>query len=89
MKEIVNKTPRPIKVPLPGGKVLHLGPAKTGQVSDRTTESPAFRKLLDEGAIAIVGELEHHGGGPAPSQSGHASKHGHPQPTTVTVRGNR
>lgn len=89
MREIVNKTRRPVKVPLPGGKLLHLGPGKTGQVSDKAAESPAFRALVGDGSIAVVGESEHHAGGRSPAQNGHEATHGHPQPTVVTVRGNR
>ena len=89
MKEIVNRTPRPIQVPLPGGKRLHLGPGKTGQVSDKAVELPAFRKMLDDETIAFTGDSEHVPGGRGPSGVGHESTHGHPQPTVVTPRGNR
>lgn len=89
MKEIVNRTPRPIQVPLPGGKRLHLGPGKTGQVSDKAAELPAFRKLLEDETIAFTGDAEQHPSGPAPASGGHESTHGHPQPTVVTPRGNR
>ena len=56
MKEIVNKTQRPVRVPLPGGKFLHLGPAKAGQVSDQATQLPSFQRLLKEGTIELLGE---------------------------------
>ena len=29
--EILNKTKRPLRIPLPGGKRLHLAPGKTGR----------------------------------------------------------
>ena len=47
MKEIVNKTQRPLRVPHPGGKFLFLGPAKSGQVSDQAVQAPSLKKLLD------------------------------------------
>ena len=49
MKQIVNKTQRPIRVPLPGGKHLFLGPAKAGQVSDQAVNAPSFQKLVAAG----------------------------------------
>ena len=33
MKTITNKTQRPVAVPLPRGKKLHLGPGKAGQIA--------------------------------------------------------
>lgn len=56
MKTIVNKTPLPLRVPLPGGKVLHLGPNKSGQVADGAVEHNGLKKLLDAGKIEIQGE---------------------------------
>ena len=89
MKVIRNKTHRPLKVPLDGGGVLHLGPAKTGQVSDNATERPAFRRLLERGEIEIVDE----GPGANPGAEGGSavseSTHGHPQPKVVMPKGNR
>ena len=89
MKEIVNKTPRPVRVPLPGGKFLHLGPTKAGQVSDQATQLPAFQRLLKDGTIELLGEGSRSvdaTDGPAPQ---HASTHGHPPPTVILPKGNR
>jgi hypothetical protein len=38
MKTVANKTQKPLSVPLPRGKVLHLGPGKTGQISSEAAE---------------------------------------------------
>lgn len=65
MKTILNKTRKPIKIRLPGGKLLHLGPAKTGQVSDQASELPSFQKLLKKKQIEILGE----GGPEAPGRT--------------------
>ena len=48
MRTIVNKTTRPLRVPLPGGKVLHLGPKKSGQIAD-----PAADQRSQDGAKAV------------------------------------
>ena len=53
--EIINKSKAPLRIPLPGGKKLFLGPGKTGQISPNASEHPPLKKLLDEGAIEIVG----------------------------------
>ncbi len=56
MKTISNKTPKPISVPLPRGKKLHLGPGKTGQIASNASEHPPLKKLIDAGQIEIVAE---------------------------------
>jgi len=89
MKEIVNKTTRPVRVPLPGGKFLHLSPAKTGQVSDQATQLPSFRKLLDDGTIELVGDGSRSVDGSQGSGPHHSSTHGHPPTTVVHPKGNR
>lgn len=73
--EITNKTKRPLRIPLPGGKKLHLGPGKTGQVTPKALESPALEKLIEEGEIevAVGGRTRSaggsDGGGSGPSQT--------------------
>jgi hypothetical protein len=53
--EISNKTKRPLRIPLPGGKKLHLGPGRTGQISPKAIDHPALKKLIDDGEVEIVG----------------------------------
>ena len=52
--EISNKTKRPLRVPLPGGKKLHLGPGKTGQISHKAVDHPPLKKLIDAGEIEVL-----------------------------------
>ena len=89
MKNITNKTPRPIKIPLSGGKFLHLGPLKTGQISEADAERPALKRLVKAGEIEILGEGEHPAGGPDRVGPPHESTHGHPQSTLIRPKGNR
>jgi ribosomal protein L19E len=89
VKTILNKTPLPMRIQLGGGKTLHLGPAKTGQIADGAAERASIRKLVKEGKIEILEE-----GGASQAQSGEGqqpapSTHGHPQTTVVTPKGNR
>lgn len=87
MKTIVNKTPRPIRIQLPRGKTLHLGPTRTGQISDDALEHEAVRKLLKAGDIEVVGEEQTPGAsGPQPVQQ---ATHGHHPTTLVHPKGDR
>lgn len=56
MKDIRNATSKPLRVPLPQGKVLHLGPRKTGQVLAAALEHPPFQKLVEAGEVEVLGE---------------------------------
>jgi len=50
LKTITNKTHQPLRVPLPRGKVLHLGPNATGEVSHKQLDHPPFKALVEAGA---------------------------------------
>jgi ribosomal protein L19E len=89
MKTVRNKTPMPLRVQLGGGKTLHLGPAKTGQISDSAAERDSIRKLVEEGKIEFLdgaGTTQSQGGA---SQGPAQSTHGHPPTTQVTPKGDR
>lgn len=58
MKEIRNKTAKPLRIPLPRGKTLHLGPAQVAQIADKATELAGIQKLIEEGQIEVIGEGE-------------------------------
>lgn len=77
MTAISNKTQRPVSVPLPGGKTLHLGPGKTGQISAKAVEDPQLKKLVDAGEIEIVGEDPRAAVGPGGGKRGRTSMLGH------------
>lgn len=53
MRAVTNKTNKPLAVPLPRGKLLRLGPRKTGQISSDDVDHPALKKLADAGEIEI------------------------------------
>ena len=89
MRTIVNRTRRPLKIQLHGGKVLHLGPGKTGQVSDPTVERDSFRKLVDAGDIELLGEGETTSQQAGSSAVPGGSTHGHQPTTGVRPKGNR
>jgi hypothetical protein len=68
MPGVSNKTQRPLSIPLPGGKTLHLGPGKTGQIAASAVRDARVRKLVEAGEIEIVGDDDRPtaglGGGP-------------------------
>ena len=89
MKTVRNKTPRPLRVPLPRGKVLHLGPSMEAQIADNAVEHAAVKKLVKTGTIEILGEGERptEGGGSAPHIA--EQKHGRAKSTLIRGSGER
>lgn len=57
-KSITNKTRGALKVPLPHGKALHLGPGQTGGLSPHDADHPPLKKLVEAGKIEIVDEAD-------------------------------
>ena len=89
MKTIRNKTHAPIRVNFSGGKVLHLGPLKSGQVPDQALETASVRKLLAAGTIEVVREGAQVTEGGVADGAAHGSSRGHPHATRVAPKGNR
>lgn len=77
MKIIKNKTNRPLRVPLPRGKTVHLGPGKSGQVTTEAAEYARLKKLVDAGEIELVEESEGDGGTGSGGGGGGGARHGH------------
>lgn len=55
MKTIRNLTVKPIKVPLPKGKSLRLGPKADGVVRDDAAEHAAVQRMVEAGTIEVLG----------------------------------
>ena len=89
MKTIRNKTHKPLKIPATGGKFLHLGPAKVGQISDKAAGTPALLKLVKAGEIELVADGAHGQGSGDGEGAVHSATHGHPQKTMSLPKGNR
>ena len=75
--DIINKTRKPLSIPLPGGKKLFLGPGKTGQVSAKALQYPPLVKLIEAGDVESDGATATRQGGGA-NKAGHATgpRHG-------------
>jgi hypothetical protein len=90
LKTITNKTRKPLRVSLPGGKFLYLGPLKSGQIADGAADAASVKRLIDAGEIEILGDGAESAGAGARgrSGSGKASSHGH-TPKMVRSSGDR
>lgn len=55
MTTICNKTRRPLSIPLPGGKTLHLSPGKTGEIAANAVDHPPLAKLVAAGELEVLG----------------------------------
>lgn len=90
MKTILNKTTRPMRVPLPRGKVLHLSPRKSGEIADKAVEHPPLARLVEAGDLEVVGD-GNHGDARKASSSGapNASNQDHHSAVNTHRRGDR
>jgi hypothetical protein len=77
MTAVSNKTQQPLSVPLPGGKTLHLGPGKTGQISAKAAEDLRLKKLVDAGKIELVDDDPRPAAGPGAGKRGRGFMVGH------------
>lgn len=53
MKTVVNKTSAPVRVSLPRGKALHLGPMKSGEIRDEDASYAGVKKLIEAGTLEL------------------------------------
>jgi len=88
MPAVNNKTHKPLSVPLPGGKTLHLGPGKTGQISAKAATDARLLRLVEAGEIEIVDEEARTNAGPTGS-SGRQRTSVHRQTTGTHRSGDR
>jgi hypothetical protein len=63
MRTVKNLSATPLRIPLPGGKTLHLGPGQSASIRDSAGDHPALKKLCDDGQLEL-GEVVA-GGSPA------------------------
>jgi hypothetical protein len=89
MITIRNTTPGFLRVKLPGGKVLRLGPGKTGQIADGAQETEGVQALVEAGEVEIVGEGSGRKGGRASGPAPHARTSGHHLPPGTSSQGDR
>jgi len=76
MKTVTNKTRAPLKVPLPRGKSLHLGPSKSGQIRDEDADHASLKKLVEGGKLEILEGGTHESGLAGGTTAPHEATHG-------------
>ena len=54
MKALLNKTPKPMRLSLPGGKTLFLGGTRQASVREDALEHPPIKKLIEAGTLEVV-----------------------------------
>jgi hypothetical protein len=87
--DISNKTKLPLSIKLPGGKVLRLGPGKTGQITAKAAEHPPVKKLLEEGVIEILGDGGTTGVSGSSADSGNSQSQGRAGGSAMRRSGDR
>lgn len=88
MELIRNKTTKPLRVPLPNGKTLHLGPRQEGQISVHAVDHGPLMKLVETGDIEFLGSSALHSGREGKTHV-HDDTHGHHAQKIVKKRGDR
>lgn len=89
MKVIRNTTRAPMRVPLGGGRFLHLGPGQSGSVSDDAPGLPAIARKIEAGELELVGAEDGHVESGPSAGSPREFAHGHGHPTRIPPKGNR
>ncbi len=87
MKTVLNRTSRPIRVSLPTGGILHLGPHREGHIQDRAVEGAGIQRRLLVGDIQIL-DSESDAIGTGGLEAMHAESHKHHRRDAV-IRGDR
>ena len=78
MKTVRNKTNKPLRIRLPGGKTLFLGATKRAQLREEALEHPPVKKLLDAGDIEVSDGLgPKHGAGGGDGLAGKGGSQAH------------
>jgi hypothetical protein len=88
MKTVRNTTSKPLAVPLPGGKTLHLGPLKTGEIATPAADHPPLKKLVEAGELEVFDGRQTAGAHAAGGQV-HADPAGHHPAARSGRRGDR
>ena len=89
MASVTNKTQRPVSVPLPGGKTLHLGPGMSGRISAKAADRAQIKKLADAGEIEVVGKDPPPDSGPGGGKRGRNFMGGHTAGGAIRRSGDR
>ncbi len=77
MKTITNVTRKPLRIRLPRGKTLFLGPNQRAQIRNEAIDHPPVKKLIEAKELEVFdGSLQKHGTGTAFGLSSGGQAHG-------------
>jgi len=88
MPSLNNKTQKPLSIPLPGGKTLHLSPGKTAQIAANAVGHAPIQKLVEAGEVEIIVDDSRATGGPGGGKKGR-SMHGYGSTGGIRRSGDR
>ena len=89
MKIIRNKSRTPIRVPLPRGKVLHLGPSQEGKISHNDVDHEPLQRLVEGDVLEIIDDQSAAAATHDEDKGPHANTHGHHPASGSQTRGDR
>ncbi len=89
MKTVLNKTNRSLRIRLSGGKVLHLGPGKRGQIATQDADRESLKSLISAGELELVGEGVQTGETTSADPSRTPDTHGYNPGVGIKRRGDR
>lgn len=89
MRTIKNLSASPLRVPLPGGKTLHLGPGESGSIRDPAAEHPALRKLVEAGSLEVGASTPGSGVSDGGSGRGSGDAYAHSKSSAARKSGDR
>ena len=89
MKTIRNKTHAPVRVPLPRGKRLHLGPDQEGQIAHTDVDHEPLQRLVESDVLEIIDDQSAAAAAHEHDKGPHAETHGHHRQTGSSSRGDR
>ena len=89
MKTIRNKSHAPLRVPLPRGKVLHLGPNQEGQIAHTDVDHEPLQRLVSSDALEIIDDQSAAATAHDHEKGPNAETHGHHPQTGSSSRGDR
>ena len=89
MTTVRNTTRKPLSVSLPGGKTLHLGPLKSGQIASKALEHTQVKKLLEAGELETLDEGQRPSDGIGGGRGGRAGMLGHASISGIRRSGDR
>ncbi len=89
MKTIVNKTLRPLKIPLSRGRVLRLGPRKEGQIGTQDADRESVKSLVASGDVKVIDDVFHADGSRPGPQGTRRLSQGRRATFSIAKRGDR